>query len=299
MKNLSNILLVFILISTFVACSSTYQRSESIEAKMARYQSQTQKESNVPSLQVMDPIFKSMRQSRMPASIEPELASKKTNINYSNKRLYFLTLLSQYNQLRTFSERTTAKISICPNFHTAIVNHGEKANDMPKRSIKINFNKITNSNKEELLALFPELALPMSETGNYPKVIDLLQQQKTESSQQMVQKALEIHIVKTHNELQELCEHGSSNNYYTFENLVTQIDQFHSFRPSSKNLQLLYKTTIFTNMALINSLKIPISSASNRMASTNGDQFSNDVLNRIKAKWIKKYFQEIRKKRKN
>lgn len=226
-----------------VSSCSTMKNPESFEEKMHRYQATKYSDNKVP--QIDFPNAKDYLSGRAPASIPSKKIDKKS-LSLSNKRLYFLTLHSQYSVLNELSGSKGANLNVCPSFHTSLLQqkHTLKSQS-PKNAInfeKVNYASNTNN--------FAELHLPITRNSLTPKVMDVI----SEEGNLVVQTALEIHLSKTYSELQELCEFGNSDNYYTFENLYTLV-QMGKLTNNETKYEALMKTTLFTNNVLIKSLK--------------------------------------------
>jgi hypothetical protein len=281
------------------ACSSTYRRPESIDDKIARYETKRTTTNKVPELQVVEgPIASKKTRSRGPASVPTIAQTGRAMANFSNKRLYFLTLLTQYNNLQTFVEGTTPpQVNICPAFHTSLVNHNQKTSKSENhKKLVIGFNHGRQSlNDQNYVALFPELSLPLTPDNSYPRVLDMLRKsERLKGPKALVTKALGIHLSKTYHELSELCESGSSDNYYTFENLITQIKNQSQYGANNESVKMLFKTTIFANKAIIHSLeshtdqgRFPAS------ADTMSLNYYSEITHRLKADWTKSYFKKL------
>lgn len=283
---------IFTLILGLGACSSA-KRPESFEAKMARFEASTNEYLGSPQLPAADYNFKS----RGPASVTEK---KPGALPISNKRLYFMTLFTQYNEMRSFLNSSSPEINICPTFHSALVEYKEKNASMPtSKKLTWEASQINFKASEGELANFPELFLPVTKEKNEPRVVDILKKDGTKEAPQLLTKALEIHVLKTYNELHELCENGVSDNYYIFENLATYTAS-NRMSANTNNMRMLLKSTLFSNMAIIDSLtksskKIGRGVASQEETLT-PQGYSNEVLYRLKSPWAKEYFEELGKK---
>jgi hypothetical protein len=293
-----------------ISCGSNYRHPESIESKMARYKSQKENENIVPDLEILSadiqfkyPGQRSKRssRSRAPASSADGGASWDLGQDNgpSNKKLYFLTLLSQYQQLNTLiPDQKAPEVKHCPNFHTNLLNHKEQNGGYAPLASRYKYGSFT----DDTVALYPELALPMGLDGKRPRVVDIMKNPEKKSTyggdKAIVEKALSLHLSKTYKELRELCQYGSSDNYYIWENLVTHIKRNKRGFPANKeNMSTLLKTTIFTNRALIlsyghrNRNRNSRTPASIKSTSTYHDM----VLRRLNVKWSESYFYAIKK----
>ena len=235
--NLTIITLLFFIYS----CSNNMRKPESFSDKMQRYHANQYSDNKVPQLEFPKHTFQ--KQSRKPASIKPQ---KKKNLNISNKRLYFLTLHSQYTSLNELSGSIAPQVTICPNFHSSLT-QVKKAQWKNQSKKAIDLSKVNYKNKKGYI---PELDLPITRNSKKPTVKDVIEKEGSE----IVSKAIQLHLTKTYSELQELCEFGNSDNYYTFENLYTLI-QMGKVSGDQEKLSALLKTTLFTNEIIIESLK--------------------------------------------
>lgn len=281
------------LIVSLGSCSSA-KRPESIEAKMARFEASTGEYLGSPQFPALEYKFKS----RGPASV----ADKKTGaLPISNKRLYFMTLFTQYNEMRSFIKSSSPEISICPTFHSAIIEYKEKYPiTSVNKDIAWDVSRINMNSSEDELAIYPELFLPVTKEKNEPRVVDLLKKEGTKEAPILLTKALEIHVLKTYHELNELCETGVSDNYYIFENLVTHTAS-NRLSANSGSMRILLKSTLFSNIALIDSLTKSSKKSGRSIASLEETlspvQYKSEVMNRLKAPWAREYFDEISKLR--
>ena len=69
------------------------------------------------------PLLEEMSFSRRPASLETKRKKKKFG---SNKTLYFLALLDQFQTLKNYSLSKIPEIETCPHFHTPLVKRRKK-----------------------------------------------------------------------------------------------------------------------------------------------------------------------------
>ena len=285
---------------------------ESYQAKMSRYEPKSISKNQVPDFQMGNFRFKSETKNldgeamRSPASRAPmqnqEIVG--TESNPTNKKLYFLSLLSEYENLKYFSSESDGPhITICPNFHNALLGHNDKS---PDAHFKKTYGKSlsydsTRFNDENYVASNPELLLPLSKEDLSPKVIDVIKHSTSKISEvevsQLVHKAIDIHLEKTFTEIKELCEYGVSDNYYIYENLITHIKS-NKFEADNKNMTTLLKTTIFSNMALMNSLDKHYETKQGRaIASVKENKdvgYGNEITSRLNVTWANQYFNYIK-----
>ena len=247
-------LIYFLILAHAFSCASDYKRPESFAQKMRRYQARLSSNS-VPPLTVNIRKFRDAQSvSRIPASrSRPELKKNSPfnpskgirdiqNIYFSNKRLYFLSLLDQYLNFRRYlSEKQPPLINSCPGLHGAFLEY--KRTHIPRpRTV------LTNIQNGETL-----FSLPLTHKLQ-SKTLNDVDAEKRDSK--LFYKALNVHTEKIHSELVELCQYGSSDNYYAYENLMNHIKRNpQGFFPSLENLKILIKTTIFANNILLSTLK--------------------------------------------
>ena len=285
---------------TVVGCAT----SESYQAKMSRYQAPAEEKYLVPDIKVSGSIFN--LKSRGPASVEKvKLDTKedgkdtgKDELNFTNKKLYFLSLIDQYETLKSFAPEFSApKINICPNFHTGLLSHYEKnPTPMFKGNVKFiyDFKKISDS---DYMTSHPELYLPLTKDAKSPTVADIIKSKNIETNAEvteLVKKALDIHLQKTYQELAELCEYGSSSNYYIYENLITHVKST-NFQATNENMSTLLKSTVFSNMALITAFDN--FKEKGRSIASEGKftaHYTTDIVKKMNVEWTYEYFKKIK-----
>jgi hypothetical protein len=289
---------------------------ESYQDKMSRYNPQNSGKNQVPEIRTANFKFAQAEtkiKGRGPASVgtetKPNIEADKEG-NPTNKKLYFLSLYTEYETLKNYStEFVGPEISICPNFHTSLLNHKEKRSETPKTaylSKKFTYDSARLS-EEGYVSAHPELLLPLSKDSVTPKVVDVIKSSKETMTDfainELVHKALDIHLAKTYSEVRELCEYGVSDNYYIYENLITHIKS-NKFEADSNNMNTLLKTTLFSNMALMTSLEKyqPAPARSGRSIASVSDEgkkgpYVNEVMARLNVTWANQYFDYIKESR--
>lgn len=309
MKNqrISPIMLTTLTATLLASCAGP----ESYQQKMARYTPKTFSKNQVPEIVTSDFKFAptpSKAFSRAPASasasVTPDIKETEKEGNPTNKKLYFLSLYSQYETLKKYSSEFEApSVSICPNFHTSLLRHNEKVSATYTGNFKNK--KFTYDSKkysdDSFIASHPELLLPLSKDEITPKVVDVIRSSKTPvteaSVNEMVHKAIDIHLSKTYSEIRELCEYGVSDNYYIYENLITHIKN-NKFEAGTSNMNTLLKTTLFSNMALTTSLEKQTPVSGRSIASIGDDAekspYTKEVMARLNVKWAAQYFDYIK-----
>ena len=298
---------------TFSTVLSSCAGPESYYQKMARYTPQTAVlKTSVPQIDSEGFQFK-LKSTRVPASTKSSVTSiEKTSseeATLSNKKLYFLTLLGQYEGLKKYAQDFEApSVNICPHFHTSVLDHKSRKPASVYSNVEIKDGKkfSYDSNRfsdQDYVASRPELSLPLSRDEVTPKVIDIFRSEglahNDDKMNEMVHKALDIHLAKTYSEIRELCEYGVSNNYYIYENLITHIKNS-DFKPATVNMNTLLKTTVFSNIALVTSLDKIKPSSLRSIASVEPKlkdstaSYANEVMSRLSVQWAKEYFDHIK-----
>lgn len=289
---------------------------ESYQQKMARYEPKAISKNQVPDIKTADFKFiapekrstpkVSPKSARLPASApdNPNLGDETKESYQTNKKLYFLTLFSEYESLKNYSlEFAGPNVSICPNFHTSLLRHNDKiANDFKSSPVNKKFSYDSKKfNSDMYIASNPELLLPLSKDEVTPKVIDVIKSSHEPMSDfainELVHKALDIHLAKTYSEIRELCEYGVSDNYYIYENLITHIKN-NQFEASNKNMNTLLKTTLFSNIALMTSIdkhngSAPARSIASDSSSKQKSAYATEVMARLNVSWANQFFDYI------
>ncbi|MFT6070825.1 MAG: hypothetical protein ACJAT2_000614 [Bacteriovoracaceae bacterium] len=295
-------LAILTICTTLASCAGNYQRPESFESKMARFKSKSADINRVPDFQVSEAASFKTKRTRGPASVS-KTNMKDLYTEHTNKKLYFLTLFTQYHNLSKFSGADTVQsVNICPSFHSILVDHKDKfeAEGYQKnQKVKINFDAVY---KPEVLAdstklsSYPELMLPVTKDSLHPNVSELISSNKEIKAKEAVEKAINVHLEKTLDELTELCDSGSSSNYYIYENLITHIKK-QGFRPSPNNMKVLLKTSIFSNRALIKSFEKSASQSRGRtiasVATGPKDLYTETMTTRLGVEWSESYFDSM------
>lgn len=271
-----------------VSCSSSYYRQpETIEAKMERFSPREVNVNPVPTLHAYVP--KLNKRARIPASTKETSALSK----YSNRRLYFLSLYSQYLDLVSYSSSDAhSELKICPGFHSSLVETNPSKFHRTERKVDEKWYSTvkTHLSSNDVLKTYPELSLPIVADADFPIVYDVIKDTTKEKAIKVVNTAIDLHITKTHRELLELCETGTSSNYYSYENFITSIEGPNSFRANQTNANSLFKTTLISNTVLLNSLEKTTKTRGRGIASTpKPNEFLYEALHRIQAPWVKGY----------
>lgn len=295
------------------SCASQYQRPESAVEKMSRYKARSFSQNSTPTLPLIEATGQadwfqtSTKASRAPASVstvETSSEEQNQNVDQSHKRLYFLTLYSQFEQLQQFSNEFKAQeLRVCPHFHSSLVTHRESYSGTKmkmKKNRQYSDQLISEiQQNESKIHLYPELALPLTADTLKPRVFDILAQKgKSEQQKQtLVEQAIAIHLTKAYSELSELCEFGSSDNYYIYENLMSSIEREGGLEKNAQGLQVLLKTSLMFNHALITSISEQKQTIRTRAPasamSTPTEAYTNEIIKRMKATWAQTYYKKL------
>jgi len=299
-KSLSSLLGLSCLLTS---CASMYRPSESIAEKMDRYRSRHDNVNPVPNYNALSGNFETIQSRRGPASAGSSHSKEDFGLgNYSNKRLYFLTLLDQYQNLRLLgSEQVAPEINICPSFHTSVTNHKEKLkktrfNKSQFRQYRVSASTMNMIQDPQVLALFPEMSLPVTNENVRPRVIDIVRSKNLKSNEveAVVSKAISVHLTKTYKELRELCESGASNNYYIYENLLTHVRTKGGLNQSEKGVGILLKTTLFSNTVLMTSLEKKKTKGRGIASSTEKTNYKKELSQRMGIQWTNSYLERVK-----
>lgn len=252
MSNKSKLISISTGLILLAGCGSYYKKPESIESKMARYESKKEYINKIPEYTVNSPI----KASRNPASAN----EYSEQINESNLSIYFLSLYEQneiYNAL--FPDQKNI-IKNCPTFHQELLKREASSYSYSlKEDIDYTKNSIVNSLSANAQLSKSTLASAMTKL-----------------------------MKGTIAELKSLCEYGQSDNYYIYENFITLSSKANKFPKNTDTVNSLLKTTIFYNQALISSIsnKEKIKVKSRGLASTAKPlDYSEEAIRRLKASW--------------
>ena len=294
MREIKSALKMFIITSFAMGCGSNYKKPESIQAKMDRYNANLKGQNQVPTLKVANVSEGSLRS---PASIKKEKLKHSTGSKETNKRLYFLTLYTQYLNIKNYTESETQTIKSCPSFHSSLVTHKEKFEENTTKNKKLKSYNNLNFNDKNIAASYPELLLPITRDATVPTVLDIIKSENTKvTPTKLVQAALNLHNKKTYDELVELCEYGASDNYYVWENLNTYVKN-HALAPSAKSIKILFRTTIFANEAIYKSLDVTGPKGRTPASNTKMNPYMTEVMGRLGVPWAQNYFKDWTSKR--
>jgi len=274
---------IFLLgITTIYAISCANYRPESFEDKMGRFSAKDSNPNIVPHLTL--PF--NAQKTRQPASVQNQTNKKKnvsTDGEFSNKKLYFLELFNQYYQMAGMTPSTMPEIKSCPHFHSGILEQFGTYPVVKKDLGILSKNELSKPENQQVRDFLAQL--PVHSDGPQPTVSEELKKNPKADSYTTQVKAIDVHVTKLHNEISELCQSGTSDNYYIFENLVTYI-QSNKIEATEKGLAILLRTTVFSNSIILGQFKKVAEKGSSRMpASSITNRYTPQVLKRLDSEW--------------
>lgn len=301
---MKNKILAVLALSTVISCS--FVKTEPVKSNPVADIS-----TGMPDFHIINDyhLLKQGKSERKPASFEVAKGVTENNedlsINaFSNRKIYFLTLLSQYYELKNLGKVESPEVTICPSFHTDVVNNVQHIKKSMKHTLdfaqlKYDIGKIIDK-ETEYLSLYPELSLPLTSEHSHPAVFDGINERTSKKFSEFFKTGYSVHVAKTYKELSDLCEKGQTDNYYVFENLVTYFKSHPDFKDDKKAMKAILKSTIFANMALIKSLNMQTES-DRKVASVdqkvNYNSFEEEILKRLEASMVRSYFETMRSRR--
>jgi hypothetical protein len=114
-------------------------------------------------------------------------------------------------------------------------------------------------------------------------------------AKKITQTAINLHATKLRSELNELCEYGTSDNYYAFENLITYAKDQKGLSSNATSIKAMFKTSILSNYALLNSLKEKDNArAPASIAESEQKNLLNKILKNLSAPWFNEYLAQYR-----
>ena len=281
--------LIFILF-LFYSCASNYRPPESFGEKMGRYQSKTKRSNDIPKTYALDINYKDIK--RKPASVE----TGKKMMNYNNSSLYFLSLYTQFKQIQKLSEKQAKTLKNCPRFHGEFLQADSNGLNYVEGKVSFSLQDKNLLYDQNFLAKNPALLMPLSESKDSITVREKLEKGDLSKINQIIEDALLVQQIKILNELEELCEDGTSENFYAYQNLIIYINN-RDLKPSKESVETLLKTSLFYNMALIESLKANTIKSSRSISSVKeSDAIHNQLLYRMKADWASSYLENLKNK---
>lgn len=304
-RNLATLMTTTLILTS--CAGHQFNRPESIEAKMSRFENKSANTNEVPKLGIysegVESVVMKSNRGRAPASVEAQTAGEADKVEASNKKLYFMSLFSQYERLRKFAPvGSTTSVNVCPSFHSGLVEFRSqtKVNETKTEdTIGFDYN-LARLADTTYLSQYPELGLPLSDDVHGPSVASIINSRPSdvaamEGNRLMIQ-AIHQHATRMYREISELCETGTSTNYYNFENLLTHARTHRDLTPSEHGLQVLMKTTIVSNMVLIESIQGHSKTRGRAPASV--DLYTDEALERLGTPWAYDFIKSMVVKRK-
>ncbi len=287
------LVVLFAIVSLIKGCSSSPRNFEHLNVNMDDIKRTETSYNFVPQIK-FDKLLLSKQLELGRGLSSVNLGGQGSESKYSNRILYFLTMAEQYLELKELIGGDSYGLETCPAFHSNFLNHFSFKSFTPSKKKKdFNLawpNQIPPDN--EVYSRYPFLALPIKKERSAQTVFELAQNESSREREQMLEKAINLHLEKTMSELRELCEFGQSDNYYTFENYLKHIST-HPKENKNKieQFERVAKLAPVNNMIIINSLQA-FNKSSRRPASIK-TSFSNQTLMRLKTDWAKHYFQSL------
>lgn len=220
----------------------------------------------------------------------------------NNKKVYFLTLLGQYKRLKNVLSNQSEDFKVCPFFHNSLVRQKEYLSTIDNSQASFNRNNYVKAMyTPSTLPLYPELSLPINKKQNVYQYTSQFNNSIRNNNliEGFVKVALEEHAQKNKKELEELCESGSSDNYYLFENLLTHFSETQNFKSTLGSLKAVLKIPVFANLLLLRSVDSDYvfyaKSQFDQVRRISGKYsiFEEELLARIKMSWMKLYIEKV------
>lgn len=196
----------------------------------------------------------------------------------SNKQVYFFALYHQFLKYKTLT-KANVNLKSCPQFHHDLLTQVQsvvQTSFMGPAGLK-NFFQSSRAK-----VYYPELNLPIP---GEKRVLGDSSQYEFKSN---FKAAIKDQMQKTLVELDELCDKGSSDNYYVYENFIRHLKANPRFYEQKESFKTLATIPVVTNMILIKSL------AKKEVVSS----FEREALSRVKGSWVFGYMRGIKNSRK-
>jgi hypothetical protein len=172
-------------------------------------------------------------------------------LSLKNTELYFFSLYSQFRYFEQMLQLENKRNNICPQFHHALQVNESLAKERQFTVVFKQHDYISISNNVESFWYFPELSLPIDSDDD----ADLVYEKLTKSNaKDLIFKALTTQYEKIANEVDELCERGTSNNLYVFQNFIDYVKDHQDFTNSIVGMKAMLKLPIFSNYYLLSML---------------------------------------------
>ena len=214
----------------------------------------------------------------------------------SNKQVYFAALFEQFQKFHALSPLAVPNINSCPRFHNIFLTLQKRRPPHPPLAPNPPALQLLARKQHppsQVLALLPETALPLAADRDAPTVYQAWQERPQLNPHQLLTRGLFLHTQKIRRELGQLCHLGHGQNYFIFENLVSYMQKHRGFKYSDQALLSLFKTSVFTNYALLNSL----GQHPGQRALMRRESGEREMIMRLRADWSQHYFKQLQQKR--
>lgn len=301
---LSKSSLVFMTSTFFLSSCAYFEAPPTYNEKLRREKkielTKTERLPEIPLFDLPKTTSKAKKSGRFNASLKTEKEKQRPLGNRSNKRIYFLALLDQYHQLTSLSSRIQGRdIAHCPQFHSSWVEYNERhpqATMAKGDSLQLQDYPFHHP---DALKYYPELNLPVEEGGKL-NVLEAVQSHHWNKEEALLT-ALNLHAKHLGDEIYEMCETGSADNFYVYENLSRHIKK-QKLEANKVGLRTLFKGPLFFNMALLQSLhghqdRSPsraVASSSNNREGRQTKIINNELTSRFQAPWFEEYLKAMK-----
>ena len=225
-----------------------------------------------------------------PLAIHRKVAHLDTENEFANldlKKIYFLTLWQQHRVYNKVLGKNEATIS-CPQFHNDLLSYQEKLKGVEHAyAIEQNVSSVQNNPADVIY--YPVMSLPYEGADLYSYLIHKNEWEKVDTH---IYNAMAAYQKINLEELTNLCETGSSDGLYVFQNLVTYYSDDHKFINSQDALHSILKVTPISNMLVLNSFI-----KNDYQVSWSNVQIA--LLSKLNVNWFKNYLYELSSMRKN
>ena len=182
---------------------------------------------------------------RAPASRKVARVQK----NLSKEEVYFATLWQQKNDFEKILGQTSTTF-ICPGYHQTLVKNQE--------GLRSRFygSEIDRKWKEIIGVKDPSKnpLLGLKVYGSDKDLYEAYVTEKDEFSKEVFKKALTQHYLTTKNEIETLCEYGSSDGQYVYLNMITHFSDDKQFKKSKQSLKAYWNLLTIENYAILSAL---------------------------------------------
>jgi len=209
--------------------------------------------------------------------------------NKSARKLYFLSMVQQYNMFNSLLGKKSEKQNNCPQFHNDLVGNNKNFEDNGKFfSLSLNFAQIKK--EPQNVMYYPAMSLPYQKVDLYSYLVKSVDWKNASNH---VKSALEHYNIKNKKEIEELCQNGVSEGYFIYQNMVTYYGQNQSFHNSTEALSSVLKIPVVSNMLVLGSLVKP------KFQTDHFAFYENKLLEKMNITWFKNYLYEVNTMRNN